>query len=400
MLFQTLDDKSECVGIYCDDKLVFDPDLFPEELTATWKYCTYLKDLTNIEYANLYLQGTPVESAIPEYLQDDWQDVSQKIQAFQRSLSLSKVDRTENCIYDLVPQRFLMDFCRIKNSITEHVIKNYKRPRRYEFLLKVCKMLEEISNRRLNINYIKVKSYEKALNRQFGTSQYISYNQFGTITGRLTTSKKSFPILTIRKDMRAVVEPVNDEFVEFDFNGAEARVLMGVLEKPQPLVDIHDFHRDEVFDKKITREESKTAFFAWLYGAKKINQSTQGEKLQRFYNKEEVIQKFWNGNTVLTPLGKVINDVDLHHALNYIIQSTTAELTLLQAIKINHLLQERAARSFISCIIHDSIVIDLDKQDEHLLVLIRDLMSSTKFGKFGVNTSRGKNLGSLKKFEY
>ena len=71
MLFQTLDDKSECVGIYCDDKLVFDPDLFPEDLTATWKYCTYLKNLGNIEYANLYLQGSPLEAAIPEYLQDE-----------------------------------------------------------------------------------------------------------------------------------------------------------------------------------------------------------------------------------------------------------------------------------------------------------------------------------------
>ena len=99
MLFQTLDDKSECVGIYCDDKLVFDPDLFPEDLTATWKYCTYLKNLGNIEYANLYLQGSPLEAAIPEYLQDDWQDVSQRIQAFQRSLSLSKVDSID--IYHL-----------------------------------------------------------------------------------------------------------------------------------------------------------------------------------------------------------------------------------------------------------------------------------------------------------
>ena len=75
MLFQTLDDKSECVGIFCDNKLVFDPESFPDNLTATWKYCTYLSDLEGVEYASLYLQGKPVESVIPEYLQDDWDDV-------------------------------------------------------------------------------------------------------------------------------------------------------------------------------------------------------------------------------------------------------------------------------------------------------------------------------------
>ena len=84
--------------------------------------------------------------------------------------------------------------------------------------------------------------------------------------------------------------------------------------------------------------------------------------------------------------------MDEHHALNYIIQSTTAELTLLQAIKINHLLKTKAAKSFISCIIHDSIVIDYHDDDRHLLQ-IRNLMSSTKFGKFGVNISEEENLG-------
>ena len=111
MIFQTLDDKSECVGIYCDNELVFDPDKFPEDLTATWKYCTYLHHLGDIEYANLYLQGKPVEDVIPEYLQDDWDDVSNQIRAFHRSLAISKVDQTENCFFDLVPRRFLIDFC-------------------------------------------------------------------------------------------------------------------------------------------------------------------------------------------------------------------------------------------------------------------------------------------------
>jgi hypothetical protein len=400
MLFQTLDDKSECVGIYCDDKLVFDPEQFPEELTATWKYCTYLKHLENVEYANLYLQGQPVENIIPEYLQDDWGDVSSKIQAFQRSLIISKVDRTENCFFDLVPERYLVDFCRVKNDITKYILSNHTRPTRYDFLLKVCQLLEEISNRRLNINQRKLKSYEKVLNRSFGQNHYISYNQFGTVTGRLTTSKSSFPVLTIRKDMRSVVEPVNDKFLEFDFNGAEARVLMGILGKKQPPEDIHDFHMNEVFKGKLTREQSKTAFFAWLYGARKINQSSEGQKLKLFYDKDTVVQKHWDGKTVLTPLGKTISGVDQHHALNYIVQSTTAELTLLQAIKINHLLQTQGSGSFISCLIHDSIVIDLDDNDNHLVGKVKTLMESTKFGTFGVNISEGKNLGRLEKIEY
>ncbi len=400
MIFQTLDDKSECVGIYCDDKLVFDPDKFPDDLTATWKYCTYLHHLGDIEYANLYLQGLPVEDVIPEYLQDDWDDVSNKIRAFHRSLAISKVDQTENCFFDLVPERHLMDFCRVKNDITKFIIKNHDRPKRYNFLLKVCQMLEEISNRRLNINHRKLKSFEKALNRDFGRNQYISYNQFGTVTGRLTTNKKSFPMLTIRKDMRSVVEPVNDRFLEFDFNGAEARVLLGMLDKQQPSVDVHDFHKDKVFDNSLTREQSKSAFFAWLYGAKKINQSTEGQKLKTFYDKDSVVNKYWDGDCVRTPLGKVIPNVDRHHALNYIVQSTTAELTLLQALKINSLLQTQAKESFIACLIHDSIVIDLSNKDEHLVGKIKALMESTKFGTFGVNISVGKNLGGLKKIEY
>ena len=80
-------------------------------------------------------------------------------------------------------------------------------------------------------------------------------------------------------------------------------------------------------------------------------------------------------------------------------QSTTAELTLLQAIKINHLLKTHGTKSAISCIIHDSIVLDFAPEDENLLPHIKKLMSSTKFGDFGVNISKGLNLGALSKKE-
>ena len=150
MLFQTLDDKSECVGIYCDGQLIFDLVDFPESISKTWKYSAYLRDLEHIEYASLYLQGQEIQDVIPEYLKDDWEDTSDKIRAFHRSLQISKVNQFENCFFDLVPQRFLVDFCEVKNDITDYIIKNVDKPQRYDYLLKVCQMLEDISNRSLN----------------------------------------------------------------------------------------------------------------------------------------------------------------------------------------------------------------------------------------------------------
>ena len=399
MLFQTLDDKSDCVGIYCDGQLIFDPSEFPEEISKTWKYSSYLRGIGGVEYASLYLQGQAIQEAIPEYLKDDWEDVSKQIRAFHRSLQISKVDQLENCFFDLVPERFLVDFCEVKNDITNYIIKNIDRPPRYDYLLKVCQMLEDISNRGLNINLKKLRSFpESNILRDISSgSRHIAYNQFGTKTGRLTTAKKSFPILTLRKDYRSVMEPVNDRFLEIDFNGAEARVLLGLLGKPQPDEDVHNFHRDEVFSGSLTREQSKTAFFAWLYGAKSINNSKEGEILKRFYDKDNVINQFWDGSRVETPFGKVIEDVDKHHALNYIIQSTTAELTLLQALKVDHLLRTQSEKSFISCIIHDSIVIDLSDDDYHFVEQAKTLMSSTRFGMFKINTSMGNSLGDLEK---
>ena len=97
-----------------------------------------------------------------------------------------------------------------------------------------------------------------------------------------------------------------------------------------------------------------------------------------------------------TPYRKVIEDVDEHHALNYIVQSTCAELTLLQALKIRRFLESRDASSHIACLIHDAIVLDFSHADLPLLGDILKLMASTKFGNFKVNTSQGKSLGDMK----
>jgi hypothetical protein len=400
MIFQTLDDKAQCVGIYADNKLHFDPKVFPDNLQLTWKYASYLRNLP-IEYASLYLEGQPLEERLPEYLKEDWADVTGKIESFRRSLKIAQVDMNENCFFDLVPERFLIDFCKIKNNITEHITKTVKKPKRYEFNKHVSMMLGDIENRRIKINKRLLKSYfndKKMQNqaRQMVESPYVCYKQFGTKTGRLSTKPNTFPILTLNKALRSVVEPTNDFFIELDFNGAEVRTLLGLLGKEQPDGDVHNYHLEHVFKTLTTREEAKVAFFAWLYGSSRSTNPEESKRLANFYQKQDLLKEYWSGASVRTCYSKTIQDVDEHHALNYIVQSTAAELTLKQALKIDYLLRTRSSGSEISFLIHDAIIIDMKKDDFYLLESLISLMQSTNFGNFKINIKKGSNLGSLK----
>ena len=85
---------------------------------------------------------------------------------------------------------------------------------------------------------------------------------------------------------------------------------------------------------------------------------------------------------------------DDFHALNYIVQSTCADMVLEQACKIRSLLAQK--RSTIAFVVHDSIVLDLADEDRQELLHLVDEFSSTRLGNFMVNISAGKNFGKLR----
>ena len=74
MYFQTLDDKTECVGVYTSGKLNFDD--IPEGLTRTWKFTGSISD-DSIEYAWLYSGGKSLAEVCPEHLREEL-DTAQK----------------------------------------------------------------------------------------------------------------------------------------------------------------------------------------------------------------------------------------------------------------------------------------------------------------------------------
>ena len=390
MLFQALDEKDKCVGIYMNGKIHKE---LPTGITCTWKYSSFLKNF-DIKYANILCEGKSLSEVCPEELREDYERIWSKLKAFYKSFNISKISLQDHCFFDLVPKGFLKEYCSIKDRITQHVIDTYREPSNYENMVQITKLVTDIKYQKLNIDLsvlnddlsdTRTKEFYKKI---YKTEPYIKYNAFGTKTGRLTTQKYSFPILTMDKKYRKIIKPNNQWFVELDYNAAELRVLLGLLGEDQPQMDLHEYNALKLFKGDISRENAKKRIFSWLY-----NPNAKDEILSKLYDRETIKSEYWDGNKVQTTYHREIAS-DEYHALNYIIQSTCSDLILDKAIIISEML--KGMKTKIAFIIHDSIVLDYADEDGSFINDVFWEFTDTPFGRFKTNVAGGKNFGEMK----
>ena len=231
MLFQIIDNKQICSSIYSNKQIINDPEY--DSLTQTWSYNSSLKDY-DIDYASLYVNGKSLDQSCPDILKDKWEKVKQKHLAFLKSFEIGKVNYNDYCFYDLVPESFVMEFFEVKSQITEHILKTNEKPGNYDFMVELSELVDQISKNKLILNtsgldeslhQLRTRKFKEKLQR---TSPYVQYNVFGTITGRLTTKKDSFPILTMDKNYRKIIQPKNDWFIELDFKRSRIKMPLGI----------------------------------------------------------------------------------------------------------------------------------------------------------------------------
>lgn len=219
--------------------------------------------------------------------------------------------------------------------------------------------------------------------QRISKQNFIDYDIFGTVTGRLTTKQNSFPILTINKEIRQIVKPKNDLFVALDYNGAEVRTLLELQGIEQPSEDIHEWNCKHLFEQEVSREECKVRFFAWLYDPESTEINTN------LYDRETLLETWYDGTHIRTPYGRCI-EVEKRKAFNYLIQSTTADRVLGKAVEIDKILKNRT--STISHIIHDEIVLDYCDEDRDLIPTIKNVFESG----FVSSVCAGKDAYNLK----
>ena len=393
MIFQTIDDKSECIGTYTEGKLHYDN--FPQDLTKTWKYSGSLVDM-NIEYAWLLCEGRALNQVCPPELQETLKKTQKRLRAYIKSFQIAKINMRDHCIFDLVPEDFLKEFCEIKNKITEHVFENYEKPGCYEHLNNIQKLLYKIRYQNLNLNNEECKNLHLSSRNSTRAKallkgpRYIDYNLFGTATGRLTTYSESFPILTVQKEFRKLLKPHNEWFLSLDYNAAEVRTFIALAGEQQPQEDVHQWHIKNLIEGGLTREDAKTRFFAWLYNPEAADDEFN------IYHREKLLDNWYDQGYIITEFKRRI-PVSRRKALNYLIQSTTADLVMERATILDTFLEDK--KSFISHIVHDEIVVDLANDERNLIPEIKEIFANNKLDKFLVNLTCGKNYYDLKELK-
>ena len=185
-----------------------------------------------------------------------------------------------------------------------------------------------------------------------------------------------------------MLQPTNDWLYELDFNAAELRTARGLIGKPQPAEDIHAWNIKNVFKGKVSREDAKKRAFAWLY-----NPESRDSLLNGIYERDKIKEKYYQGTHVTTDFKRKI-ECDDYHAVNYIIQSTAADVLFEQMYKVWTFLEGK--KSFIKFCSHDSIMIDLAEEDQSEINEIKDIFADTRYGKFKINALGGKNWGAMR----
>lgn len=389
MYFQTIDTKQECNLIYDGKSLAdYDSELVGER---TWSHSCFVDK--DVEYAYLYAKSD-VSQACPEHLKLALKESHDRMRAFYISLSEAKIDLNRHCFFNLVPDSFIIEHCELKNKVCKHVFETVDKPSNYAFLSDLHKLTVELSTNRLNLDFSEVARKRASMSeiqrvrRISKSSPYVKYNIFGSKTGRLTTYSNSFPILNLKKEYRGGLLPSNDYFVELDFNAFELRILLYLLDKQQPDSDMHEWNAKNLYRGLVTREEAKKRVFSWLF-----NLDSNDYLSERGYQRAQIIDRYWDGERICNPFGRKI-DSDKFHATSYLIQSTAADIVLRQLVKIHKFLKNYDSKIAFS--IHDSVVLDIKKEELGLIKEIKDIFSTFRGVKFKTGVSVGETFGQMR----
>lgn len=207
-----------------------------------------------------------------------------------------------------------------------------------------------------------------------GYAAPVTYDRFGTLTGRLTV-KQGPGILTLKREYRNMLIPSDDGcIVSLDFAALEVRLLLYEAGKSCLDPDLYSMIARDIgqYDRKAV----KGAVISELYGSSKHALGKvlgiEGRELDAFvkriksyFNTPELLKRiktqFYETGHVINRYGRpvLIDDPLDHIFINYYAQSSGVDVTLLGFSQIVQRLAFEAPAVKPLYLLHDALILDV-----------------------------------------
>jgi hypothetical protein len=228
---------------------------------------------------------------------------------------------------------------------------------------------------------------------------YQNYNFF-TTTSRPSNSIHNLNFAALTPEYRKCFSPLNDVFVEFDFDAYHPRLIGDLIGYNFPKSSVHEYLSDK-YDVDVDKGKNMT--FQYLYGGipNKI-----ADKIEFLNMTKNLINEMWNEfndkkkietHIYNRPLEEEnLENLNPQKLFNYYIQSYETERNVKLLMKLHQYLLSRKTN-----IVHynyDSFLFDYDKGDG--VQTIYDIKKILEENGFITKTSVGLNYGEMEIYEF
>lgn len=226
---------------------------------------------------------------------------------------------------------------------------------------------------------------------------YSQYNLYNT-TARPTNSFGGINFLAIPKegDFRKCFVPLNDYFVEFDFDSYHLRLISKLIGFSEQYESMHKYLGRQYYEKQDLSEEeykqSKTITFRQLYGGVE----DQYKHIEFFSKIEDYATLQWKKykaeQSYILPTGRVLNrhsSITKYKLFNYILQNLETKTNVQKILRLNEYLINKKTKLVL--ITYDAFLLDFSVQDgKSTLIEIKEILQLEGFPvnhKYGTDYS-------------
>ena len=256
----------------------------------------------------------------------------------------------------------------------------------------------ELNGIGVNTNLISTFGYHVA-KYVYDKKLYQNYNFF-TTTSRPSNSIHNLNFAALTPEHRKCFSPLNDVFVEFDFDAYHPRLIGNLVDYDFPNSSVHEYLSEKY---GVDIDKGKNMTFQYLYGgipneiASKIEflnmtKNLINEMWIEFKNKKKINTHIYN-----RPLKEEnLDNLNPQKLFNYYIQSYETERNVKLLIKLHQYLLSRKTN-----IVHynyDSFLFDYDRSDG--VQTIYDIKRILEENGFMTKTNVGLNYGEMKRYEF